>query len=107
MSELEHLTYGERQQILLQLNQGIYNHQQWHNHIVRSLVRHLRENNHDTEMEAHKTCQFGKWYYSSYTQKIEKHSGFINLGTSHKQMHVQAAFLLKKSADQLIITPND
>ena len=50
---------NDLQQVLTQLDQALYNHQQWHNDIIRTLVCRLSCDKHDTIPDAHKECRFG------------------------------------------------
>lgn len=84
----------ESQEIILQLEQALYNLTQWHASIVRSLVCQLPADRHDLRQDAHKECRFGQWYYEIASKKLREHAGFIALGEEHVKMHQEAAKLL-------------
>ncbi|MBI2791031.1 MAG: diguanylate cyclase [Gammaproteobacteria bacterium] len=107
MSVLNQINHDELQQILAQLDQALYHHQQWHNAIIRILVCRLPCDKHDLRADAHKQCRFGQWYYSDddTLKKIAEHEGFTAIGKAHQQMHYQAAGLLNTNSVGSNITP--
>lgn len=107
MSVLNQINHDELQQILAQLDQALYNHQQWHNAIIRILICRLPCDKHDLSADAHKECRFGQWYYSDEPalKKIAENEGFIAIGKAHQQMHYQAASLLNTNSVGANITP--
>lgn len=95
------------QDIIFQLEQAVYNHQQWYNAINRSLICRLPCDKHDINTNAHKECRFGQWYYEMSSKKLTDHSGFIALGEKHLQMHKLAAKILKDSQQNGVVSPID
>lgn len=74
MVSFNSLTQSELQQILFQLEQALYNHQQWHNALIRTLVCRLSGYGDDLLPDAHKQCRFGQWYYWLYPKKNSESS---------------------------------
>lgn len=93
-----HMTQDELQTTLLQLDQAIYNHNQWHESLIRTLVCHLPHDRRDVSREAHRECLFGQWYYSDASLKLRDHPGFIAVGVEHERMHRLAAELIHMGA---------
>ena len=91
---LNEFAHGELQNIIEQLRESLYNHQQWYNALIRTLVCKLPCDKHDTNPEAHTECRFGQWYYSKAPEKLRHHPGFIALGDAHTHMHHLARLLL-------------
>ncbi len=91
------VTRDELQGILAQLEQALYNHQQWHAALIRTLVCKLPGDRHDISPEAHQECRFGQWYYGKVPEKLRNHPGFIALGEEHQRMHQLAATLLMEA----------
>ena len=91
---LEEVTRDELQGVIAQLKEALYNHQQWHGALIRTLVCKLPGDKHDTSPDAHKECRFGQWYYGKTPEKLRKHPGFIALGDEHQRMHHLARLLL-------------
>lgn len=91
------VTRDELQSILAQLEQALYNHQQWHAGLVRTLICGLPADRHDMSIDAHQECRFGQWYYGKVPEKLRNHPGFIAMGEEHKRMHQLAATLLMES----------
>lgn len=94
---VENISHDELQSITAQLDQAIYNHQQWHNSLIRTLVCRLQSDENDIKMEAHTKCRFGQWYYNHAPKKLHDYPGFIAIGTAHQYMHELAARLLNAS----------
>lgn len=97
----------ELQDIIFQLEQALYNHQQWHNSIIRSLVCRLPADRHDISADAHKECRFGQWFYETASEKLRQHKGFVALGEEHQKMHQLAAKLLISVNNGVSILPYD
>ncbi len=91
------LTNVSREQLLRvisELEQSLYNHQQWHNMVVRTLICKLPPDNHDICANPHQECRFGQWYYGEAPASLRDHPGFTALGIEHQYMHQLAAHLL-------------
>lgn len=91
---LQSVDRNELQQAMTQLDQALYNHQQWYNNIIRTLVCRLPHDKHDTVTEAYKECRFGQWYYGGILEHINKYPGFIAIGEAHQRMHQLAGNIL-------------
>jgi diguanylate cyclase (GGDEF)-like protein len=91
---LDEVTRDELQGVIAQLKESLYNHQQWHGALIRTLVCKLPGDKHDTNPAAHTECRFGQWYYGKAPEKLRKHPGFIALGDEHQRMHHLARLLL-------------
>lgn len=84
----------ELQEILQQLNQAIYTHEQWSKDLTRSLISRLPYDNRDIADDAHRQCRFGQWYYSSAPQALRDHPSFMAIEAEHRRMHQLAVRLL-------------
>lgn len=93
------------QTIIAQLDQAIYNHEQWHKGLLRTLIARLPPESSDLQLDAHHRCRFGQWYYSDETKPLRDHQAFVSLGKAHEQMHHSATHLLQRLADDLVVTP--
>lgn len=92
------INQDELQAILLQLEQALYNHNQWYELLTRTLVCRLPYDRHDVGKDAHRECRFGQWYYNYAPEKLHDHPGFIAIGTEHERMHTLAASLIHASS---------
>lgn len=101
------ITRDEMQAILAQLEQALYNHQQWHASLIRTIVCQLPADRHDLAPASHTECRFGQWYYGNIPEKLRSHDGFIALGRAHHHMHQQAANLLVTTKGNSHIIPFD
>ncbi|QMT59840.1 diguanylate cyclase [Legionella sp. PC997] len=97
----------ELQDFIFQFEQALYNHHQWYNLIIRSLICRLPPDLHDMSTSAHKECQFGQWYYQTASKRLNQHPGFIALGEEHLQMHRAAATLLVAISKGNPVSPHD
>lgn len=105
--QMDSFSREELQEVIFQLEQALYNHQQWYNALIRSLICQLPADCHDLSEEAYKECRFGQWYYGAIPNKLSEHPGFIALGEEHKKMHQEAGKLLITIDRGGVIAPYD
>lgn len=105
--QLQSLQRDSLQQILTRLDQALYNHQQWHSNLMRTLTCRLPCDQHDISTESHKECRFGQWYYSQNSKPLTEHAGFIAIGDAHQYMHGITRQILLSLDHTNIITPQD
>lgn len=91
---LKDVTRDELQAVIAQLKEALYNHQQWHGALIRTLVCKLPGSKHDLDPVAHTDCRFGQWYYGKAPEKMRSHPGYIALGDEHQRMHHLARLML-------------
>lgn len=91
---LQDIDHQGLQQILIELEQALHNHQQWHDNLVRILACRLPFDKHDAIVEPHKECRFGQWYYADKSKTIMENQGYIAIGEAHKKMHELARNIL-------------
>lgn len=104
---LNEISREELYKIIMQLEQALYNHHQWHNSFLRTLICRLAPDYHDLGQTPEQECRFGQWYYKESPQILRDHPGFKAIGESHFQMHKLARALLQKIEAQLEIPPYD
>ncbi|MEW6586026.1 MAG: diguanylate cyclase [Nitrospirota bacterium] len=92
------ITHNDLRGILLQLDQAIYNHNQWYESLLRTLVCRMPPDSRDVEKDAHRKCRFGQWYYNRAPQELRDHPGFTAIEIEHERMHRIAAKLLMTEA---------
>lgn len=93
---------------LEQLTQGIYNHEQWHKNLTRTIICRLSYDQRDVAEDAHRQCRFGQWYYnSSVSQALCHYAAFAAADAEHARMHQLAARLLRASTSEASIPAND
>lgn len=92
------ISQDELQGVLLQLEQAIYNHNQWYESLIRTMVCNLPYDRRDVSKDAHRECRFGQWYYDRAPTALLEHPGFVAMGVSHMRMHQMAASLLSGHA---------
>lgn len=97
--KLYDITRDELQGMLAQLEQALFNHQQWHASLIRALTCRLPGDRHDISPQAHQVCRFGQWYYGKVPEKLHDLPGFVALGKAHKFMHQLAARLLVEASE--------
>jgi diguanylate cyclase len=104
---LQNIDRNELQLILTQLDQALYNHQQWHNDLIRTLACRLPYDKHDILPEAYKECRFGQWYYNNTSKHLLEYQGFTAIGEAHKYMHLMASQVLTKLSTSNSVIPLD
>ena len=92
---------------LKELEQAVYNHEQWAEKLYGTLICRLTPDQRDLSDEAHRMCQFGQWYYRSGMAALARHPGVPEIGIEHKRMHQYAATLLRSCSDGVPISIND
>jgi len=97
----------ELQAVLKQLAQAIYNHEQWHKDLTRTLLCRLPYDRRDVAHDAHRQCRFGQWYYSEATEPLRKHAAFAAMELAHEHLHQCAAQLLRASSGEAPGSPTD
>ena len=95
----------ELQTVLLQLDQTIYNHEQWSKGLDRTLICKSHCDQRDVSPEAHRQCQFGQWYYTYASAKLQQLPAFVAIEAEHARMHQLAARLLMAVAAGKTISP--
>lgn len=101
------ISQEQLQSILLQLEQAIYNHNQWHESLIRTMVCNLPYDRRDVSKDAHRECRFGQWYYDTAPKTLHEHPGFAAIELSHRRMHQMAAGLLTDRAHNREISLHD
>ena len=91
---LQNMDRNTLQKILFELDQALYNHQQWHNALVRTLACRLLSDKHDIGSSAHKECRFGQWYYGVQSEYLKDNTDFVAIGEVHLRMHKIVSTLL-------------
>ena len=83
------------------LDTGIINHETWVSLVHQSLIcKHVHPNSADLSEDAHCTCKFGQWIYSTDTEVLKKHELFRSVVESHQKMHALARNLLQKNENK-------
>lgn len=88
-----------------ELDQAIYNHDQWHRELSRVLICRLPYDQRDVAADAHRQCRFGQWYYNSGRNHLHGHPAFVAVEAEHEHVHRLAARLLTASAHETAIPP--
>lgn len=97
----------ELQATLQQLDQALYNHEQWHTGLTRTMICRLPYDSSDVEEDAHRRCRFGKWCYDNPPQSLRDHPAFVAMSIEHQRMHQLGARLLLASAHDPSGLPKD
>jgi diguanylate cyclase (GGDEF)-like protein len=87
----------ELQETLQQLDQALYNHEQWHRELTRTIICQLPYDPDDVKDDAHRRCRFGKWCYDNPPQALRDHPAFVAMSIEHHRMHQIGAQLLLAS----------
>jgi diguanylate cyclase (GGDEF)-like protein len=96
---MDSFTNQQLQTVISQIDQAIYNHDQWYKNLLRVLVSHLPPDEADMMPDAHLRCRFGQWYDSPQSTFIQNDPAFLTLGEAHENMHSSARTLLQRATD--------
>jgi diguanylate cyclase len=83
---------------LEQLEQALRDHDEWHEDFLRVIVCGLPGDPNDLEINAHRRCRFGRWYYEGATTEIRELPAFAAIGVEHARLHATAARLLREAS---------
>jgi len=100
-------TTDELQTILMQLDQAIYNHEQWSEALNRTLICRTFYDQRDVHKDAHRQCQFGQWYYQYAPARLRQLPAFVAIEREHARMHELATRLLMTASNDKPISPYD
>lgn len=99
------VSHKELDGILVQIDQAIDNHEQWHRQLMRTLVCRLQPDQRDLDGNAHTQCRFGQWYYEQANPALHKHPTFTSLEREHTELHALVANMLSVSVTEASIDP--
>ncbi len=96
---IQHPPSEELRAAVTELDRCLYNHEQWLEGLFGALICRLPPDERDLDVDAHRKCRLGQWYYSgsAATASLIKRPGFAELGTEHERMHCYAAKMLRTS----------
>lgn len=92
---------------LRELEQAIYNHEQWTETLHAALICRLPPDQRDISPDSHRKCRFGQWLYGTGTLELGRHPGFSEIEIAHERIHQYAASLLRASAEGSPISIKD
>ena len=95
------------QSTLSELDQAMYNHDQWYKEMIRSIVCKLPHDPREFSDDSHRQCRFGQWFYSMSTDELHHHPSYLSIETEHMRMHKLANKLLTASLNNETILPVD
>ena len=84
------LSRDDMRKVLSELDQALFNHEQWSEAMSRTLICRLAPDQADLADEAHRRCRFGQWLYSPSTKGIARHPGLAEIVTAHERMDQEA-----------------
>lgn len=79
----------------VQLQQALYNHEQWAEALVRTIICGLPRDSRDMAEDAHRHCRFGHWCVNEASSILKSHPSFLAIEDEHRHMHALAAHLLR------------
>lgn len=101
------LPQEDMRKALGELDQALYNHDQWCEGLYATLICRLTPDERDIDREAHRKCRFGQWLYGAGVAKLRQHPGFVEIDAEHERMHRSAAQLLLAGAERRPISTAD
>jgi len=82
---------------LKELEQAVYNHDQWAENLYGTLICRSTPDERDVSADAHHNCRFGQWYHKAGATILKNHPGYAEIGLEHERMHQYATSLLRAS----------
>jgi len=104
---IPNLSSDQMHSILAELEQALFNHEQWCENLYSTLICHHPPDKRDLEPSAHHNCRFGQWYYGQGVQQLHQHRGFEEIAIEHQRMHQYATGLLQASMNQMPVSIQD
>ncbi|MFA6265223.1 MAG: diguanylate cyclase [Pseudolabrys sp.] len=92
---------------LKELEQAVYNHDQWAETLYGTLICRSTPDDRDISVDAHHNCRFGQWYHKAGATVLRNHPGYQEIGLEHERMHQYAASLLRASMDNVPVSFKD
>ncbi len=90
-----------------QLQQATEDHARWHESLIRIIVCRLRCDSVDLGDDAHRHCKFGRWCLEEAPTELREQPTFAAIIDEHERVHIAAARLLRKAADNRPISTED
>jgi diguanylate cyclase (GGDEF)-like protein len=92
--------------ILHELDSGFFNSTEWLKTVHRSLICDESTHPEHTAEDAHRHCDFGRWYYGKVHEQLASDPAFQHIEQTHQSMHDAArALLLKKGGHAPVPAP--
>jgi len=79
---------------LEELKQATLEHVVWRDHVLHALSGRQPCNPNDMAVDAHRHCQFGRWYFERALPELRELPSFSMIGAEHESQHRIAARLL-------------
>ena len=95
-SIFQRLSDTEHRSLMSQLEFAIENHAKWLAGINRALICDVRPDDDDLSDSPHMHCLLGRWYYDIDDPHINEQPSYLELGSVHRQVHMQSKALLEK-----------
>ncbi len=92
------LSQDEMRRTLSELDQALFNHEQWSEGLNRTLICRLTPDRGDLAQDAHQRCRFGQWLYGAGAKGIATHVGMVEVVSAHERMHRFGRELLEVSS---------
>lgn len=92
---------------LKELEQALYNHEQWAENLYGTLICRSTPDERDISSDAHHNCRFGQWFHRAGATILKTHPGYAEIGLEHERMHQYATSLLRASMGNVPISFKD
>lgn len=84
------------------LQQALYNHEQWAEALLRTIVCGLPYDSRDMAEDAHRHCRFGHWCEHEAPGILKSRPSFVAIESEHQRMHALATLLLRTPRNEPI-----
>ena len=105
-SHYQFLTPQEIESVIRKLEYGFAEHIRWFNGLYRSRICGLPVPEIYLAKEAHRLCNFGRWYHNTSSPIVKERKDFVMIDRLHRAMHDNALILAVKTKQGEEITVN-
>ena len=91
------LSQNDIRTALGELDQALFNHEQWCETLTRTLLCNLTPDERDLDQNAQCKCRFGQWLYGPNSRSLANHPSLAEIKNAHERMHRSARDMLNAS----------
>ncbi len=102
---IDHIKYDELKLITKELDGMLSKHIEWLTLLHKTIICDMPSSN--SLLRHHRTCDFGKWYYSTAHPVVTESPDFIHLGNTHEDLHVIANRILEQHENNIPTEENE
>lgn len=99
------LNQSELQTLIDNFELGIDEHIKWLGNFHHTIICDDQLHTLDVDEQAHKNCQFGRWFYGLEQHHLDTIPDYENIERTHRLLHDRASEILRNKQDKIIVDP--